>query len=60
MLSLVVSIEKADLEQERQNLVEQNAKNEKILTEKEDEILADLKQSDPATILNGDALINKL
>jgi dynein heavy chain len=60
MLSLVVSIEKADLEQERLNLVEQNAKNEKILTEKEDEILKDLKGSDPATILNGDALINKL
>lgn len=60
MLSLVVSIEKADLEQERLNLVETNAKNEKILTEKEDEILRDLKGSDPATILNEDYLINKL
>lgn len=60
MLSLVVGIEKADLEQERLNLVETNAKNEKILTEKEDEILSDLKKSDPKTILNEDTLINKL
>jgi len=60
MLSLVVGIEKAELEQERLNLVETNAKNEKILTEKEDEILLDLKNSDPATILNEDTLINKL
>lgn len=60
MLSLVVGIEKADLEQERLNLVETNAKNEKILTEKEDEILSDLKKSDPQTILNEDTLINKL
>lgn len=60
MLSLVVGIEKADLEQERLNLVETNAKNEKILTEKEDEILGDLKKSDPQTILNEDTLINKL
>lgn len=60
MLSLVVGIEKSDLEQERLNLVETNAKNEKILTEKEDEILGDLKKSDPQTILNEDTLINKL
>lgn len=60
MLSLVVGIEKSDLEQERLNLVETNAKNEKILTEKEDEILSDLKKSDPQTILNEDTLINKL
>jgi len=60
MLSLVVSIEKSDLEQERNNLIETNAKNEKILKEKEDEILADLQKSDPETILNEDDLINKL
>jgi len=60
MLSLVVGIEKSDLEQERLNLVETNAKNEKILTEKGDEILGDLKKSDPQTILNEDTLINKL
>lgn len=60
MQSLVVSIEKSDLEQERNNLIETNAKNEKILKEKEDEILADLQKSDPETILNEDDLINKL
>mmetsp|Transcript_42780 Transcript_42780/g.35954 ORF Transcript_42780/g.35954 Transcript_42780/m.35954 type:complete len:124 (-) Transcript_42780:2542-2913(-) len=60
MLSLVVSIEKSDLEQERNNLIESNAKNERILKEKEDEILADLQNSDPETILNEDDLINKL
>jgi dynein heavy chain len=60
MLSLAVSIEKSDLEQERNNLIETNAKNEKILKDKEDEILADLQSSDPETILNEDDLINKL
>ena len=60
MQSLVVSIEKSDLEQERNNLIETNAKNEKILKEKVDEILADLQKSDPETILNEDDLINKL
>jgi len=34
MLSLAVSIEKSDLEQERNNLIETNAKNEKILKDK--------------------------
>mmetsp|Transcript_98262 Transcript_98262/g.211922 ORF Transcript_98262/g.211922 Transcript_98262/m.211922 type:complete len:91 (-) Transcript_98262:2649-2921(-) len=60
MLSLVVSIEKSDLEQERNSLIETNAKNEKILVQKEDEILEDLKNSNPAKILDEDDLINKL
>lgn len=41
-------------------MIETNAKNEKILKDKEDEILADLQSSDPETILNEDDLINKL
>jgi len=60
MQSLVVSIEKYDLEQERNQLIEQNAKNEKILEGLEDDILENLKNSDPDKILDEDDLINKL
>ena len=60
MLSLVVSLEKNDLENERNNLIETNAKNEEILQQKEDEILEELKKSDPSKILDEDDLINKL
>lgn len=60
MMSLVVSLEKRELEEERNMLLEQNAENQKKLEEKEDEILEGLKNSDPATILDEDDLINKL
>mmetsp|Transcript_98258 Transcript_98258/g.211909 ORF Transcript_98258/g.211909 Transcript_98258/m.211909 type:complete len:204 (+) Transcript_98258:641-1252(+) len=60
MLSLVVSIEKNELEVERNTLIETNAKNEKILEQKEDEILEGLKNSDPEKILDEDDLINQL
>jgi len=48
------------LEAERNKLIESNAQNEKKLVEKEDEILEDLKRSNPETILDHDDLINKL
>jgi len=60
MLSLAVSIEKYELEAERNKLIESNAQNEKKLVDKEDEILEDLKRSNPETILDADDLINKL
>jgi len=60
MLSLAVSIEKYELEAERNKLIESNAQNEKKLVDKEDEILEDLKRSNPETILDHDDLINKL
>lgn len=60
MLSLAVSIEKYELEAERNKLIETNAQNEKKLEEKEDEILEDLKKSNPDKILDEDDLINKL
>jgi len=48
------------LETERNKLIETNAQNEKKLEEKEDEILEDLKKSNPERILDEDDLINKL
>lgn len=60
MLSLAVSIEKYELEAERNKLIETNAQNEKKLFEKEDEILAELQKSNPEKILDEDDLINKL
>jgi len=60
MLSLAVSIEKADLERERIKLTEDNAKNVELLQQMEDDILENLKNSDPDKILDEDDLINKL
>jgi len=60
MLSLAVSLEKSELESERNMLIETNARNEKLLVKKEDDILEDLKKSDPQKILDEDDLINKL
>jgi len=60
MLSLAVTLEKSELESERNMLIETNAKNEKILVEKEDKILNDLDKADPNKILDEDDLINNL
>lgn len=60
MLSLAVSIEKYELEAERNKLIESNAQNELKLVEKENDILTDLKTSNPETILDHDDLIDKL
>jgi len=60
MLSLAVSIEKADLERERIKLTEDNARNVELLQQMEDDILENLKNSDPDKILDEDDLINKL
>jgi len=60
MLSLVVSIEKRELEEERNQLIETNAFNIRKLKEKEDLILDALKNSDPEAILDQDDIINQL
>eukprot|EP00801_Mesodinium_rubrum_P000083 Mrub_00083.p1 GENE.Mrub_00083~~Mrub_00083.p1 ORF type:complete len:1986 (+),score=436.27 Mrub_00083:724-5958(+) len=60
MLSLAVSIEKYELEAERNKLIESNAQNELKLVKSENDILSDLKSSNPETILDQDDLINKL
>lgn len=60
MLSKVVFIEKNELENERKELIQSNAQNLKILTEKEDQILESLKTADPEKILDEDDLIDKL
>jgi len=60
MLSLAVTLEKSELESERNMLIETNARNEKILVEKEDKILSDLDKADPEKILDEDDLINNL
>lgn len=60
MLSLTVSIEKKELEDELIRLIENNARNEKKLQEKENEILETLRDSDKEKILDDDDLINKL
>jgi len=52
MLSLVVSIEKSELEADRVMLVEQGAKDEVMLVKLEDDILMALEQADPETILD--------
>mmetsp|Transcript_67941 Transcript_67941/g.146525 ORF Transcript_67941/g.146525 Transcript_67941/m.146525 type:complete len:115 (+) Transcript_67941:127-471(+) len=60
MLSLVVYLEKYEIEAERNQLIETNNSNSKLLESKEDEILDELKNSDPDKILDDDDLINKL
>jgi len=60
MLSLVVFIEKFEIESERNQLIETNNSNFKKLIVTEDEILEELKHSDPEKILDDDELINKL
>lgn len=60
MLSLTVSIEKKDLEDELMRLIENNARNEKKLQEKENDILETLKDSKSEKILDDDDLITKL
>jgi len=60
MLSLVISIEKYELESEKKSLVEQSTQNEKQLKEYEDEILETLKNTESEKILDDDDLINKL
>jgi len=60
MLSLVVLIEKFEIESERNQLIETNNTNTKRLIVTEDEILEELENSDPDKILDDDELINKL
>lgn len=60
MLSLTVSIERKELEEELMRLIENNARNEKKLQEKENDILETLKDSKSEKILDDDDLINKL
>jgi len=60
MLSLVVSIEKRELEEELNQLIETNAINIKKLLEKEDLILDSLKTSNPQEILDEDDIITQL
>jgi len=60
MLSLVVSIEKRELEEERNALIEANASNIKKLLEKEDLILDSLKNTNPDEILDDDDIITQL
>lgn len=60
MLSLVVSIEKSDLESERVQLVEQSAKDESTLVRCENDILKALAEANPDTILDFDDIINQL
>lgn len=60
MLSLTVSIEKKELEEELMRLIENNARNEKKLQEKENDILETLKDTKSQKILDDDDLINKL
>mmetsp|Transcript_13790 Transcript_13790/g.11484 ORF Transcript_13790/g.11484 Transcript_13790/m.11484 type:complete len:192 (-) Transcript_13790:1086-1661(-) len=60
MLSLVVSIEKSELEADRVMLVEQGAKDEVMLVKLEDDILMALEQADPETILDFDDIIDQL
>lgn len=60
MLSLVVSIEKSELENERVQLIEQSAKDEATLVRLEDDILKALNDSDPNTILDFDDIIDQL
>jgi len=60
MLSLTVSIEKRELEEELLKLIENNARNEKKLEDKENVILETLKSSKSEKILDDDDLINKL
>lgn len=60
MLSLVISIDKKEIEDERNQLIETNARNTKMLIEKEDQILDSLKNSNPDEILDRDDIINQL
>jgi len=60
MLSKVVSIEKAETESIREELIKQNAENEAKLMGYEDQILDGLKKADPNTILDFDDLIDTL
>jgi len=60
MLSLVISIDKKEIEEERNQLIEANARNTKMLIEKEDQILDSLKNSNPDEILDRDDIINQL
>jgi len=60
MLSLTVSFEKRELEEELMRLIENNARNEKSLQEKENDILETLKDSKKEKILDDDNLINNL
>jgi len=60
MLSLTVSIEKRELEEELLKLIENNARNKKKLEDKENVILETLKSSKSEKTLDDDDLINKL
>jgi len=60
MKSQIVFIEKYDLESEKSRLIEITASNEKALLKYENEILDDLRTSDPIKILEDDEMINKL
>jgi len=60
MQALVVSLEKFELESERNSLIELSTENERILIELENQILEELKNSDPEKILDDDEMIIKL
>jgi len=60
MQSLVVSLERFELESERNSLIEQTSVNERQLKEFEDDILNMLQNTDADKILDEDDVINKL
>jgi len=59
-MSKVVSIEKAEIESIREELIKQSAENEEKLKNFEDQILDGLKKANPDTILDHDDLIDTL
>jgi len=60
LLSFIVSIEKKELEEELNQLIETNNNNTRKLIEKEDYILDSLKNSNPERILDEEEIISQL